>query len=188
MKRSPRGFTLVELLVVMTIIVMLMALLLPAIQAARKSARMTDCANNLKNIGLAYKASEGTLKNKMIPNKINRYLTLEDAVWKCPENAGEDPTDYGVNIKINELHTGSKVMFADYKQPISSDSDIPAADRAAAKCAIIDPTDAADKPFLAPRHYNKMNVVFMDGHVEAKAVEDLDFTVTAKKDTWWLPQ
>jgi prepilin-type N-terminal cleavage/methylation domain-containing protein/prepilin-type processing-associated H-X9-DG protein len=89
--RKSTGFTLVELLVVITIIGILIALLLPAVQAAREAARKAQCSNNLKQIGLA------------MHNCLSTYRFFPQAAGYFPGEGSVHPTT-GLMV-VNNLST-----------------------------------------------------------------------------------
>jgi len=180
--RSPRhgqwaGFTLVELLVVIAIVGVLMALLLPAIQASQVAARKTTCANNLHQIGIAWKQarsqnrtiSAGEWRTALLP-----FNQGQESIYVCPEAEGNS---FGMNSMAEHFSTGDshKILMMDYKTSII---DVSGGSHA---------EEEYDEN-VAPRHSGTLNALFGDGHVGSRGPLSIDLVSREIRGSMWQPR
>jgi len=98
------GFTLVELLVVISIIGMLMALLLPAINSARETGRQNTCRSNLSNLATAILLYDG--RNGKCPGYMNCLITQQGNAYKDPTTGTLTPVSWVVEL-LSDLDRGA---------------------------------------------------------------------------------
>ncbi|MAX24372.1 MAG: hypothetical protein CMJ19_07695 [Phycisphaeraceae bacterium] len=206
--RSFRGFTLIELLVVISIISLLISILLPALGAARATARRVQCLNKVRQTNLGYAMYAGDFQD-MYPydrgvsgvepwttligdylNQNNTHSYTFRPLYRCPEKATEitDPSDWGFWYTDYGMHRtlSSGVRTSDIKNPsrlyvLGDYFDVTKRFHYAG--------DVNQTPLRIDQtfcHQKTMNLVYADGHGgNIKRTPETYPTITATYVSYW---
>lgn len=215
-KRTVRkGFTLVELLIVIAVISLLAAILFPVFNRARENARRSSCLSNQKQIGLAFLQYVQDYDER-IPNRALGNINLQDSdmlqpylkslqVFACPSQTTVTDSS-GVDIAqrpngVNAVSYAYSFKLADTATP-NHLAAIPEISRTTLICDIRGSVDrSAPLNYLnstggnrrfepAMRHLDGAGMTFLDGHVKwfEKTNRGLTCATTGNLNgTWWWP-
>ena len=119
--RPSRGFTLVELLVVITIIGILISLLLPAVQSARESARRAQCSNNIRQLGLALHEYH-TASGKFPPSSVWRNSSGALDPTQCQTTNNGNLFENWVILILPQIEAGALRQQLNLSYPMTDTS------------------------------------------------------------------
>ena len=181
-----KGFTLVELLVVITIIAILVAILLPAVGRVRASARSTQSKNNLAQMGKAMKHYEGlgkgNLKHETWRADIAPFVEHESDAFIDPADDNGAPS-YALTNKVRSFgqSDSEKIAIIESDEPTQAIV-IDNLDCAGGGEALIDGVPVA-------RHSGTTNALLFAGHVRTFEPADIDLADPSNEPLviWWLP-
>lgn len=179
--RRRAGFTMVELLVVIGIIIILMSILLPVVSAVRESSRSTKCQSNQQQIHKVFLTKQVHLGTRLRPENLVNYFADElgdtPEVYICPNATPSEttaaldtqwstmlttnvvpPSSFGFNprmARLNGTDDAHKIFSLDYK---------------AINVDVLGPQAPVEQFIqnVAARHRGECNVLFFDGHVESR--------------------
>lgn len=210
--KSRRGFTLIEILVVIAIVALLSAILFPVFARARENARKTSCANNIKQIGLAIlqyaQDNDETLPpvayeddagdDHQWPELIQAYLKGPQAL-KCPSDARSKIISYGLNeaafVDWEDDPSQPSLTLAEFRHPATTvmGGDVGTQDDFITPIPdtlkMVEPDDDLDDAVdgrPAARHLDWVNLAFMDGHAKAMKMEQF-YIGQSPDDLWFDP-
>ncbi|REJ70327.1 MAG: prepilin-type N-terminal cleavage/methylation domain-containing protein [Planctomycetota bacterium] len=182
--RSPQGFTLVELLIVIAIVIILLALLIPTVGQALSSRKTTQCAGHLKELGLALKMAVDngdTVTADAWTTALLSYVGNKNDIFRCPEDAVVGATvSYGMNHRAYRFddEDGGRIVMLDYKKPVAK--------------LVVDTLAEQDEwteggDAFAARHVGRLNALLHSGAVKEYEPETIDPRECELWKRYWRP-
>ena len=170
-RRAPRGFTLIEMLVVISVIALLIGLLLPALSRSRDAAHGVVCLSNLRQLGVALNAylvnSNGrllTLNNRAATSEpgpaLDTWFDQAPGLHACPADTAAVHAASGTSYFWNFTLNGRPIDKLDSLVGGNAGSKVPL---------------ISDKEGWHPLNTDRINILYADGH----AANELNFSVTA---------
>ena len=179
-----KGFTLVELLVVIAVIVILMALLLPVFGSSRASARRTACASNLRQVHTGWtraltRDADRPISASQWPTRVLPYVEGEEKSLLCPDDTSPAASaSFGLNDRAKRFGgcDSGRIVFLDHKQ---------------VEVKVVGQTretlDGIWPVQHAARHSGTINVMFADSHVQAHDPAAIDPRYCEIYERYWRP-
>ncbi|REK23956.1 MAG: prepilin-type N-terminal cleavage/methylation domain-containing protein [Planctomycetota bacterium] len=184
-RRSPRpGFTLVELLVVIAIVIILLALLVPTVGSALARRGSTQCADHLREIGLALRLASDQ-SQAISPDDwtttILPFVGNQSRVLRCPEaTVTPFPSDYGMNKRAHRFRDedGGRIVALDYSKTVAD--------------LVVESLDDQDdwidgEGGYAARHLGRFNALLYSGAVKEYEPTDVDPQDCELWKRYWRP-